>query len=622
MVSTAVIAQDVQQKDDAKKEAKATKPKKEKKAKEPKAKKEKENKSSSKAAAKTTASKTSKTNKKLKKDTPEYDAQIKASIQAMDSVLKNSRKISNEITPDHMMKFADMQCEKFGDDPEYMDKMAEAFYLHFNDVYGAQRYAELRKKHPTYIDGFISEAKLFNDLGWQNAPEYDPSKLEAAKNLMDSAKVAFPNSTEPYMRWIYWQCPYRYIKKTGYEHLSVDTELEAVKKKFPDYPAYLEVAKLYDKELSQKKNINEDIIKTYIAYAADFYEKSDKASMTPIDIVNFADICNKSNDTIRFAKALDYLNYGISKNPNYPYFYRFKMYIEANYAFRIRKEKERAIKFWENVIETGTSFMERADSIRILPPDYECLANAFVQKKRYPEALENLQKQLDTHLLDSVKEASVLGRIIDCYTGMGEYDSAIETFTKLEQFKSKNNLEMTINDYYQMETAYRRQVADTTKTVETRIAFYNKLDTICLKEAKSSPMNAGGALNRRFNYIMNRIALEKGEQDIKEIDALNAAKDLVKAVSDYQATQNEMDKDPDDTFYLVAGYRAMMVHYYFVDNEEEAYKLSELILWDMPEALELTGLNPQYVNTYNAFKSAAQQINDVTKKKFAKKKSK
>lgn len=606
MVSTAVIAQDVQQKDDAKKEAKAAKPKKEKA---PKAEK---------AAAKTTVS--TKISKKVKKDTPEYDAQIKASIQAMDSVLKNSREISKEITQDHLMKFADMQCEKFGNDPEFMDKIAESFYLNYTDFYGAQRYAALRKVHPEYIEGYISEAKLLNDLGWKDAPAYEISKLEAAKALMDSAKIAFPTSTEPYMRWIYWQCPYRWITKTGYENLSVDAELEAVTKKFPDYPASLEVARFYDNELSKKKGIDEDIAKTYMVYAADFYERTKRELMTPIDIVNFADICNRSNDTIRFAKGLEFLNYGISKNAQYPYFYRFKMYIETNYASKFRKDKTRASDYWTKVIETGTNFFELSDSIVKLPGDYECLSNAYMQKQRYSDALEYIKKEIDTHLIDSIKHADLLAKEIECYNGLSNYDSAIETFKELEELKSKNNMTMNIYDYNPMETTYRKLATDTLNTIEKRIESYNNWGDICKKEADCSPMNAGGALYRRFNSIMNRIELEKGEQDIKEPEILEAAKDIVKAVTDYQATQSETQKDPDDTFYMVYGYRAMMVHYFFNDNYEEAYKLSETILWDMPEALELQGLRSQFVRMYNDFKSAAQTINDNTRGKVAKKK--
>ena len=610
MVSTAVIAQDVQQKDDAKKEAKATKPKTEKKAKEPKAKKEKENKSSSKAAAKTTASKTSKTNKKLKKDTPEYEASIKASIQAMDSVLKNSRKISNEITQDHLMKFADLQCEKFGNDPVFMDKMAEAFYLNFSDVFGAERYAALRKMHPTYIDGFISEAKLFNDLGWKDAPAYEPSKLETAKALMDSAKIAFPTSTEPYMRWIYWQCPYRYITKTGYENLSVDAELEAVTKKFPDYPASLEVARFYDNELSKKKGIDEDLAKTYIVYAADFYERTKRELMTPIDIVSFADICRQSNDTLRFAKGLDYLNYGISKQPDYPYFYRFKMWLEGEYAFRTRKEKERSLKFQESVIETGTQFMERFDTIVKLPQDYEYLINAYMQNESYLDAIKFINDQIGTNLLDSINYASALGKIIDCHNGLGETEKAINAFRTFENYKKEKNIAMTIRDFQKITTPYQKIAKDTLQDKEKRIMYYYSLDSIYQKMGVLSPEDIGYTEVNRLNLTRERNILE-GNNDANPI-ILEASNRLIDAINGIFANKNEFERDEIDVYYLMTGYYWKLAYYWSQEGKsgfDGAFETSEKMLNDMPYSVEFKNLNNTYKRFYDGYQNIADNIN-------------
>lgn len=593
MVSTAVIAQDVQQKDDAKKEAKAAKPKKEKA---PKAEK---------AAAKTTVS--TKISKKVKKDTPEYDAQIKASIQAMDSVLKNSRKISNEITPDHMMKFADMQCEKFGDDPEYMDKMAEAFYLHFNDVYGAQRYAELRKKHPTYIDGFISEAKLFNDLGWQNAPEYDPSKLEAAKNLMDSAKVAFPNSTEPYMRWIYWQCPYRYIKKTGYEHLSVDTELEAVKKKFPDYPAYLDVAKLYDTELSKKANIDQDTRINYIIYAGEFYGKEDKEKLTNIDIVNYADICDQINSQESLEEGDSILNYGIKRNPDYAYFYRYKMYINHK------------LKNWDKVLEIGELFLEKSDSLPKLSRDYECLANACVQKKDYHEALYYIREQLALGITDNTKHALALRNVIDCFNGLNMTDSAAIAYSEFENFKKSHDMAMTINDYQKIMITYQTIVMDTLRNKEERIHYFYALDTLMSKMGEVSPENIGYVENARFNFLYNRLGLEveDGGNIIARPEILEACERISKTIKTMQDNQSEAEKDENDSYYLMRAYFYTMQHYINQEGTtgwDKAYEYIQIILFDMPYPSEFLKLSSSRKNEYSRWMAEAERLDPIFKK--------
>lgn len=600
MVSTAVIAQDAQQKDDAKKEAKAAKPKKEKA---PKAEK---------AAAKTTVS--TKISKKVKKDTPEYDAQIKASIQAMDSVLKNSRKISNEITQDHLMKFADMQCEKFGNDPVFMDKMAEAFYLNFSDVYGAERYASLRKMHPTYIDGFISEAKLFNDLGWKDAPAYDPSKLEAAKALMDSAKIAFPTSTEPYMRWIYWQCPYRWVKKTGYENLSVDAELEAVTKKFPEYPAYLNVAKMYDQELSKKAGLDKDVMISYIVYAGEFYGKANPEKFSRIDIVNYADICDQINSQESLEKGINILNYGIEREPDYPYFYRYKMYI--NYK----------LKNWEQVIELGEQLFEKIDTLPILIRDYECLANASVQKKDYHGALDYLKRQLALGTNDNTKQALALRNIIDCYNGLNMIDSAANAYKTFEEFKKSHDMPMTINDYQKIMVTYQSIVTDTLRAKDERINYFYKLDTLLSKMGEVSPENIGYVENTRFNLLYNRLGLEveDGDKIIARPEILEACERMIKAIKNMQENQAEAEKDENDTYYLMRAYFYTIQHY---TNQEgstgwgKAFEYTEIIMYDMPYYSEFEKLPNVRKNEYARWTSEAERLNSIFKKNgFGKKK--
>lgn len=543
-----------------------------------------------------------------KKGSPEYNAQLRTTIIAMDSVLRNET-LRKNIPPDVIKKFANEQCENFKNDPDLMSAIADLFLTAYgNEIFANERYSELKQMHPTYINAYLNEANLFHSRAWKDAPAFDSNFLLKAKTQIDSAKILFPTETEPYMKWARMQAPFRrHFRLSGYENLTVDNELEELQKKFPTYPCYLEMAKYYDEVLSKKKGISRDDMISYIVYAGEFYEKADINTLKQNEIVDYADICYQINDEEHLNKGLEVLDYGIRKYPEYAYNYRFKMWIEGK------------LSQWENLVATGNIFMQKSDSLPKLNDDYMWLGIANLRMKHYEDAISYFKMQQELGIKDSMQQVACYRNLLDCYNGQSDLHHAVETFEKLKSFKEKKGMDMTVFDYLKLETAYRYQTIDTTIVAEKRIEFFKKLISICEIEGKLSPADIGSFYNNRFNYTFQLIGVEFGEQDIKRPEVLQAAKDLVDVVTNLQASQSEAEKDVNDTYYLCAGYRAMMVHYFYTDNGQEAYKLAEHILYDMPEAIELQGLHSSYANYYISYKSAAQQIYDTLRSKFGRK---
>lgn len=534
-----------------------------------------------------------------KKGSPEYNAQLRATIIAMDSVLKYSTKTP----PDILMKFADEQCAKFKNDPIVMDSIAEAFYRFYNnEIYGERRYSELKRLHPEYTDVYLTEARLFHSMAWYEDAEGWHCKsnlLEKTKTKIDSAKIFMPANAKPYMLWVRLQSKFRHTKLPDYEPPTIDSELAELKKKLPAYPAYLETARYYEEILAKRD-------KNWLLDAAEFYEKAgENGEMTAPFWVNYSLMCYTYYNNFEPEHGIKIAQKGLQQFPNYPRLLRAKFWNEGRF------DK------WDDVLETGMKFLELRDTLPMLVDDYRWLGTANLKKKKYSEAIEFFNKQQELGIRDSIQQVACFRNLLDCYNGLDQFEQAIETFSKLKSYKAQNDMEMSIFDYLKIEPTYRNQAIDTTLIAEKRLEYFMKLDTICAIEAKLSPEDVGSVLNRRLNYIMMRIGVEQGEQDIKRPEVLEGAQNLVDAVNALQMNQSEAKRDVRDTYYLVTGYRAIMVHYYFTDQHEEAYKIAEKILYDLPEAMELQGLSAAMANQYQSYKSAAQQIYDTLRPKFA-----
>ena len=528
----------------------------------------------------------------------------------MDSVLRNET-LRKNIPPDVIKKFANEQCENFKNDPDLMSAIADLFLTAYgNEIFANERYSELKQMHPTYINAYLNEANLFHSRAWKDAPAFDSNFLLKAKTQIDSAKILFPTETEPYMKWARMQAPFRrHFRLSGYENLTVDNELEELQKKFPTYPCYLEMAKYYDEVLSKKKGISRDDMISYIVYAGEFYGKSDINTLKQNEIVDYAYICYQINDEEHLNKGLEVLDYGIRKYPEYAYNYRFKMWIEGK------------LNRWDDLVEAGKLFFEKGDTLQKLTDDYRWMGEACYEKKQYQEAINYYNKQNDLGIKDSTQQALYYRNLLDCYNQLTQLEPAVETFEELVSFKKQKGMALNIYDYDKLEKAYKNQVNDSNivTSKEERIRYFKELISICETEGQLSQLEKGRVYYNRLNYTLRLIGEENGVQDLKNAVVLKAAQELVQAVAELQSSQAEKEKDVNDFYFMLYGYRAVMVHYYLIDNHEEAYKNAEIMLYEMPEAVELIGMDRSTAQAYTELKSVAQQIYDTLRPKFAKK---
>ena len=542
--------------------------------------------------------------------TTEYRASMQASLVALDSLLKNYRNVSNEITIDNLQTFVDKQCTKYKFDPDFMIGVADLFWTSLgNPGFSSQRYAEIKKKYPNYMEAYLREANLFFQFVWKDYPSYDAENLQKAKLLLDSTKIQFPQEIEPYMRWARWQAPYRQVRQTGYEDLSVDHELAELKKKDPEYPCYREMARYYIGTLVEKEDkISTDNRDNYIVYAAEFYGKEDRKLMTDAHIVEYADICNKTNDLEKLEKGLNILNYGLERNSDYPYFYRFKMWILENLAGKYKNtgEKEKSEQAWKDVIEMGSVFFSQYDSIGKILHDFKCMALAYREQKQYDKAIDYYGQQMNLEK-DSLSRLDTQINIIRCYYLSKQYQKAIDSFKNYESKKKAAGLEMTSYDYQFPMYTYRNLANDTTQSVEDRIRFYNEADSLYVIYTKLSPPEVAGSINYdRLDNLIKRYRLEYGIFGGEQIilpEFYEATERLIQSVLATQPNISDMNY-----LYLMVGYDYQRKHYISANKFEDAFRIAEIMTSvDMPSEFELNSLNDGQKSAY------AQMVNDAQK---------
>lgn len=581
MVSTAVIAQDVQQKDDAKKEAKATKPKKEKKAKEPKAKKEKAKKSSSKAAAKTTASKTSKTNKKLKKDTPEYEAQMRASKIAMDSVLKYNRE-----TGDMLMKFADIQCEKFGNDPVFMDSVAESFYtIYNNEIFGERRYSALKKMYPEYTEAYLTEARLFHSMAWYEDAEgwhFKTDLLKKAKEKIDSAKIVMPNDPEPYMVWFRLQA-----KRMPTD---ADKEIDTLKLVIPSYPADLEAAKTYDYMATGE-------YRALLQNAFDHYCAVDMNTMKNTDLYNFAFLCTRANIKEFWERGDSVVKFCSKKYPEYHNINRMGLWISG----KLRK--------WDDAIEFGETFFEKCDTIQKTYIDYQWLALAYFTTKKYDQAIEWYEKMIEMPNIPKSDNVEALNNIVGCYRFLKKNDDALLAFKKLEEYKKSIDKPMEASDYQNLIETYYNIMADTTYSKEEHIRACEVYDSLCQISAKASPNYTGLLYSWAINIgAKSYVAFDNPDLGWKHPKIYEVASRAIEADKAYQKT---IDEIPDnDVYYLMEAYHWLLEYYIAWGKEkyQEMFECTEAMI-NMPLEFDLPTLRSEFKVNYIKWMNGAETVN-------------
>lgn len=530
-----------------------------------------------------------------KKGSPEYNAQLRATIIAMDSVLKYSR-----VVPDILMRFADEQCAKFKNDPAVMDSIAEAFYRFYNnEIYGERRYAELKRLHPEYSEVYLNEARMFHSIAYKRdehgVMKRDSANLTKARVLKDSAKIKMPNSPEPYLLWMRLQAKF--------DEKDADDEIEALKRNFPNYPADLEAARYYD--FIAKGDYNYLLVN-----ALNHYEKVDLNTMKNSDLANFSVLCNRANSADIWQKGLTVAEFGINKFPDYATLYRFALWNAGK------------LKKWDEAERYGDMFIQLSDTIQKLSNDYKYLGRAKQGKKSYSSAIDMFRLQLAVPGISNSDYASALGEIVDCYSEQNDIEHTEQAYAEYEKFKKDHDMALDAADYYKIIDLYRTVMQDTTIEEKAyRMRTFEKMDSLCQLAVVASPKNTGLFNSISLNFLRSYLNDKLGEVDVTDPLMHDYAVRAIDQNLAYQATLNQFEIPNNDSYYLMESYYWLLEHYANSGSAgmQDAFKVAEKMKMEMPMAMELTELASGRKSSYQRWEDRANYIYEHLKKTYGKK---
>ena len=541
-----------------------------------------------------------------KQGTTEYEAQRQAAIEALDTVIYIAgnqglrKRVFGEKTTlvtDQLLKFVDEVCEKFKNDPVLMSAVAESFFTRYgNQIYGERRFDELKKMHPTFVDAYINEGRLWHALAYRPNEEgkivRDSAMLAKARVQFDSAKVVMPKNPEPYMVWMRLQAKY--------DDADGDAEIEKLKKAIPSYPADLEAARYYN-------TIAQGDYNYLLLNALNHYEKVNVATLDPTNLAQYSLLCNRANGKQYWERGLDLAKAGIKKDPNMATLYRFGLWNAG------KAEK------WDDAVEMGLAFFEKGDTIEKTVADFKWLSSARMERKEYEEALQLLQRELEMPDITAKDKSDALGDVVDCYRRLGDLDEATRAFGKFESFRKTNNMQMEAVHYQLLFNAYSDIVLDSAYAVSERMRAYEKYDSIVRLAIVASPNYTGLLSYNNLQRAGVYATLEGGDYTHPKIaEVANYAIEVNKS---YQATLDPFNIPNNDTYYLMYAYYMLLEHYANSGSIalQKAYDTAEIML-EMPLAVELTNLSAGRVNEYTQWTARAERISNLLKNTYGKKK--
>lgn len=420
----------------------------------------------------------------------EYIARKKATIAAMDSLLKNA-----QVQLDVLIKFADQKCKEFHNDPELVSAIAMSFAIYAGDENVAMsRFQDLIKSNPKNVQCYIDYANMLHSKAEEQGyvgPNID--YVKRAKHQIDSAKIVAPNSPLPYRSWVNWRTPYVHI--AGVQE-DVTQEIEAWNKHIPDSKAYLLAARiLMGTDIKKIKNetLRQGFGQRRITdMAIGYFEKAGVENMEPIDFWDLARqyyqssvYLGKNERVTVFEKSAEmackgYAKSGhLSERDRFTYFGRYILWSGAEIANRDTTALGRA---WADSAAVMADAYSRSSDMGWQDLYYSGLA--YQNKGRYEESIEMFRKALaSTDIADnnpyfSIGAFPAMENIISCYQSLHDYASAIserKNLISLKQEKSKH----TILDLRTLIWDYIRIYRDRNSNTQDSIMAYQGIDASC-----------------------------------------------------------------------------------------------------------------------------------------------
>lgn len=458
-----------------------------------------------------------------KKKNAKYIERRSAAIEEMFSILHGD--------PRPMMEIADKKCKEFKYDPELMREIAKCFYSVGLTEQSIQRFQQIKRMYPNDFKSYSDYAAILFDLSIRDDHNdgiiLDSLYFNLAKAQMDSAKVAFPKSKEPYQWWLLHCAPYTYNWNLLH---SFKNEVETFRKAFPRENADYEAAKILSDNAfkvvitnsktpsyayfpeEENEDISFRIERSYAFHRSElarkYYDKVDINSLQADELCKltyFYYQCTESKYVSRderallHEKGLECAKLGVEKYPLKADFHRFMLW----HAAELAKNREKFSKYldndlqaqknanYETIAEQGLVGAERLMTMTdtLLRQDYYFAAVVNQIKGYYDVAIENYQKAMGTmryfknielpyktpyHNCDSI---IIYQNIARCYNSAKEYDKAISQQKALINL-IKKHAGLKYTDLLDLIRYYGPLADDPTRTQKERFATYITIDTL------------------------------------------------------------------------------------------------------------------------------------------------
>lgn len=429
---------------------------------------------------------------KKKKNTPEYEAQLAATMVAIDSIMDGHE--LNEPIED----FCDKVIKKFDKEPRLEMHIAEQFSrskLQSHDI-AYSRMEKLIKKYPKFMDGYLTYAQLLVERSVRMQHNDSLASVSRARQVVDSCKTVLPDSIEPYMKWV------RMFLKRDFKE--VDNEAEAVYKKFPNFPVYSQVATYYFQQYDLETNDT-----TVLNRSLSYLRKQDKNSMTLRNIVLYTIILNLVHD---YEPGLDLVNYGLEKFPNSRELHRYalRFNVELGKREKQKKNSDMAKLYYGDAIAASEKLFGVVDTMKYEPADYRYSGNAYQGMNQFTKAISMYRQEMATKGESDKEYEIAIKNISSCYDAIYP-DSAILVYEEYIDYKKKHGKAVEASDYWNL--AEKCRIYSDELMANEKIDMLHKADSLYMMilTVDSTENNVSLAYARHMQMIINLEKVEFGE---------------------------------------------------------------------------------------------------------------
>lgn len=538
----------------------------------------------------------------------EYNARRAATIQAMDSVLKYAR-----MDTETLMKYADDKCKAFKNDTLLMNRIAEAFstYGGYHDQ-AIERFRELKRVHPKYIDGYINFANVLHSLGTKVTETYalqrDPNLCKLAKAQIDSVKTIVPKDTKPYLAWIGICAPFAFSDAVAED---LNAEVEALNKAFPQSNAYYLTANILNKAELQFQNIPNDSAglrkKSDWKFIVDklalsYYEKTNINAISYEELYQLCSMyysgtrspyLNKQDRMEMLEKGMEHSLKGEERFPEKSDFIRLLLWY---YGELSKYDKEQSIYYSGEAHKAAESFFSKEDNV--IGVDYFYDALALQNLGRFSEAIDMYRKALNRNVASEDRNyhrdsLTCYENIRDCCLNTNDYQNALDASKSLIEMKKRKKT-YSLNDASGYAKIFETMGKDSLLTNEDRmnafvhaLSVYDEINTLANRKERGFELNEGFIGYPLYLNIKVREEMDKIEPDRSDFQTYQMANEIIDKVSPV------VNKSKNEIGFLVTAYEKLRVYYNKGKDYKESLKCVEMVETLKPGTYKLDLINAQ-----------------------------